>query len=472
MKRKTVFKIKARTALMLCLCILLGTALCGCVPQVGPGGDTDPSGEIKPAQKSNKSVISTAKYPEMNKYPYTGDNGYVSYEEDHEDFTKWRKSRTEQAAHEYVRAGIDGFIRASTSKIFADTEDQNLIYSPVNVYMALAMLAEVSDNNTRKQILDLLGEESIADLRKQANAVWNRNYCDDGTVTSILAASVWLSEGLGYNKDTLDVLAKDYYASSFSGVMGSEEYDKLYRDWIDEQTGGFLKDQTSSLSLDPATVLALVTTVYFRAKWDVFNPEGTAEDTFRSPTGDVKCDFMNASFSDSPYYWGDKFAAASVDLVNSGRVWFILPDEGVTPEDLFADSEALSFMLSDSEAKYSYEDQKAVRVNLSVPKFDVNSSADLVGTLKSLGVTDCFDIGKADFSPMLNVPAAVSSVKHGARVAVDEEGITAAAFTEIALCGAAAPPEEEVDLKLDRPFIFVINGMDDLPLFVGVVNQP
>ena len=33
-------------------------------------------------------------------------------------------------------------------------------------------------------------------------------------------------------------------------------------------------------------------------------------------------------------------------------------------------------------------------------------------------------------------------------------------------------PEEEVDFVLDRPFLFAITGVDRLPLFVGVVNQP
>ena len=34
------------------------------------------------------------------------------------------------------------------------------------------------------------------------------------------------------------------------------------------------------------------------------------------------------------------------------------------------------------------------------------------------------------------------------------------------------PPEEEVDFVLDSPFIFVITGSKDMPLFVGVVNRP
>ena len=57
-------------------------------------------------------------------------------------------------------------------------------------------------------------------------------------------------------------------------------------------------------------------------------------------------------------------------------------------------------------------------------------------------------------------------------MAVDEEGVTAAAYTMMANSGAGMPPEEEVDFVLDRPFLFVITGVDGLPLFTGIVNTP
>ena len=68
--------------------------------------------------------------------------------------------------------------------------------------------------------------------------------------------------------------------------------------------------------------------------------------------------------------------------------------------------------------------------------------------------------------------AYLSQAQHAARVAVDEEGVTAAAYTVMMMCGTAAPPEEEVDFVLNRPFVFAITGTDGLPLFAGIVHQP
>jgi serine protease inhibitor len=54
---------------------------------------------------------------------------------------------------------------------------------------------------------------------------------------------------------------------------------------------------------------------------------------------------------------------------------------------------------------------------------------------------------------------------------IDEKGVTGAAYT-LSLRGMGAPPDEIVDFILDRPFLFVVQGHDGLPLFVGIVNQP
>ena len=93
-----------------------------------------------------------------------------------------------------------------------------------------------------------------------------------------------------------------------------------------------------------------------------------------------------------------------------------------------------------------------------------------------MGVNDVFDPAVSDFTPMttnVKEPIILTQASHAARVVIDEEGCTAAAFTDMALGGAAPEPSAgEVDFVLDRPFLFCITGNSDLPLFVGIVNSP
>lgn len=430
------------------------------------------------AKQAAASVVKKAAYPKMAPYPdeaaYTNEDGTF----DHKGFSKAYDAWFENVLARYslsgYEAGLEGFLRQGTKEFLSASSTENLVYSPLNVYMALAMLAELTNGNSRAQILDLLGSPDIKALRKQASDLWNANYCNDGAVTSILASSLWLNENVSFKKAAMDRLAKTYYASSYKGTMGSDAFNKLLQDWLNEQTGGLLKEQTAGEKLAPDTILALATAVYFRAKWySEFAPAWTADKTFHGADGDTLCSFMHKDKSTETYYWGKQFSAVSQSLEQSGSMWFLLPKEGVSVDKLLGDSEAMGFLLSPT-SRSEWKSQKNMLVNLAVPKFDVSSKIKLADGLKALGVTDVFNDKTADFSPMAKNTDGVylSKVNHAARVAIDEQGVTAAAYTVMALSGGGMPlAKEEIDFVLDRPFLFAITGEDGLPLFVGVVNR-
>ena len=467
--------------LIACLLLLaLSLSLCACgkapVPaqpdqeeteqQPAPAGKPDPSGNADlPAENAAYAALARAVYPEMAPYP--------DLESSEEAWTAWQTGvRTQQNQPAGYADGLEAYLRASLTEFLSGAEQENRVCAPLNIYMALAMLAEVTDGESRAQILSLLGEKDTGALRTRVKALWNACYRDDGAVTSLLAASLWLNDRIGYVQETMDILAQDYYASSFRGTMGSPEYDQALRNWLNEQTGDLLKDQTSKLSMDARTVLALATTIYFKAAWsDKFSEAQTTPQTFHSPAGEQETDFLHSSFIGS-YYWGDGFSAVSLSLENGGAMWFILPDEGVSPEALLGREEAMSFILS--REKYDWEQQKRLTVHFAAPRFDVSSDLDLIDGLKDLGVRDVFDTAVSDFTPLttdVEDPIFVSQAKHAARVMIDEEGCTGAAYTVFMMaCGAAMPPEESVDFTADRPFLFLVTNFDGLPLFTGIVN--
>ena len=253
----------------------------------------------------------------------------------------------------------------------------------------------------------------------------------------------------------------------------------MLQNWLNEQTGGLLKEQVSGVEMDARTLMALATTIYFKAPWtNTFSKDATEKDVFHAADGDLTVDFMRKSSSQS-YYWGEKFSAVSLPLESNGAMWFLLPEEGTSPEELLSDGEAMEFLLfhygSGGTTDQDWHNQKYLTVHLSVPKFDVASDLDLIPGLKALGVTDVFDYAVSDFTPMTEDTDGiyVSEAKHAARVKIDEEGCEAAAYTILMMrAGGMMPPEEEIDFALDRPFLFAVTGADGLPLFAGVVNTP
>jgi serine protease inhibitor len=67
----------------------------------------------------------------------------------------------------------------------------------------------------------------------------------------------------------------------------------------------------------------------------------------------------------------------------------------------------------------------------------------------------------------------LGKIDHTVRVAVDEAGVIAAAYTVMDfLLNSGFPTNEEIDFVLDRPFLFVVSSHDQLPLITGVVEQP
>ena len=424
-------------------------------------------------QKCPDAAVRQAEYPEMAPYPDESDFIRSDGSFDDEGFSKvydaWYDSR-QNLRSETDLSGLYPFLNKSIPAFLSGAEGENRVYSPLNVYMALAMLSELTDGETRAQVLDLLGVKDLKALRAQTSALWNANYCDDGALTSILASSLWLNDTLDFVPKTLDILAETYHASTYQGVMGSDALNKALQNWLNEQTGGLLKEQAGEIELKDDTVLALATTLYYKARWDwEFFDGNNKEEPFHAPNGDLTCEFMHQSGS-STYYWGEKFSAVPKALIESGSMWLILPDEGVTPEALLQEQELYDFL----SAGHEWSKSKFLVVNLGLPKFDVDSSLDLREGLKSLGIQDAFDPDRSDFTPIVKDIEGLflSQAKHAARVTVDEEGCTATAFTVMAAAGSAMPPDDEVDFQLDRPFLFVLTNRDGLPLFVGVVNTP
>ena len=344
------------------------------------------------------------------------------------------------------------------------TGERNEVYSPVSLYVALGMLTELADGETKQQVMDLLGMSDSETLRQWTKALWQQLYHDERDSALRLGNAAFLNENMAFYKEPLDVLTEDNYASSYQVPMGSKAADKAVAAWLNQQTNDLLADDTGAIETKKSDLLRLYNTIYYKAAWqEAFFEGATKQDIFTAADGtEQRTDFMHISIEGAPVARGEGYRRASLYLKDGGRMTFYLPDEGVTVEELLQRKNILNEPLAVNDWE--------VRVNWSVPKFDIHASLELNDALQTLGVTDAFDVSKADFSPLTEQTAYVESVNQAARVRIDEEGVEAAAITEVKEAGAAPPrdlPEEE--MNLNRPFLFAI-WKDGAPLFVGVVQ--
>ena len=380
-----------------------------------------------------------------------------------------------------------GFFADTMLLLLSDEEEESAVMSPVNIFMATAMLAEITDGETRQEILDAIGVSDIDQLRDQAAKIWSMCYRDNGREKTILGNSLWLNNTiLNYRESTLKQLADSYYASSFIGSMGSEAYDRLLQQWLTEMTGGLLQQQIEGLSLDPDSALALFSTVLHETRWqEEFLPQNTKPGVFHGPAGEIDAEFMFSPYDSTSVYYGENYSFVRKPTFQ-GSVWLFLPDEGVSVSEMMqAESfrEFISTRFNQTDYYAEWIDGQpqdvtahgityhAAWVNLTVPKLDLSCEQDLTDALQKLGIRTAFTKGEADYTPVTDQPEVfLKQAKQGTRLIMDEEGISAASYVEY-LAGAPAI-EEEIDMVFDRPFFILVTGPEYVPLFAGVVNEP
>lgn len=111
-------------------------------------------------------------------------------------------------------------------------------------------------------------------------------------------------------------------------------------------------------------------------------------------------------------------------------------------------------------------------VELSLPKFKVESFSELSKPLKSIGLLHVFGTA-GGFQRMSEDPRVrMDEVLHKVSVEVTEEGTEAAAVTAI-MMRTSAMIQETLTLAFDRPFLFFIEHKDSRTvLFAGRVEDP
>ena len=483
----------------LALLICLTLALTGCAqtpPAPGGDGPSKPADNGEGAKLLSQYALAEVELPELPAEPSWAEIDAALEKLDYdklgeEEYNKaqnalWDDFEARRVAYvDAVKAlrgeGVDeamtpallSYSLKTVSKLLGGEERENVVYSPANLYLALAMLSETTAGDTRAQLLDLLGAPDEETVRTTANALWRALYADTETEKLRLANSLWLSEGGAYKSDTVERLARDYYASVYSVPMGADGTNKAVQAWLSENTGGLLADAAKSVETKAETVMLLLSALYFKDRWsDEFYDGATSEDTFTAADGAAqRVDFMHKTQDRSGYVRGENYTVAQLSFRYGARMSFLLPDEGAALTPLLRSEAALTDLFT---GVYENDRVQTAMLNWSVPKFDVGSNLELTKAMEAIGVTDVFDFERADFSPLADfaVPVEVTQVQHAARVKIDEEGCEAAAFTAIIAEATSAMPEELpiVEMNLNRPFAFAISGADGLPLFVGTVN--
>ena len=148
-------------------------------------------------------------------------------------------------------------------------------------------------------------------------------------------------------------------------------------------------------------------------------------------------------------------------------MWIFLPDEEDSVEDVLSSKDFMNLVTQGNGVEC-----KKYEITLSLPKFDITSHDSAEKYLERLGITDIFG-SNADFSPVTDSNVAVGEILQGTRLKIDEEGVVGGAYSEAVIYyGEPLPLQKNIDLVVNRPFVVAITTRANLPLFIGVINDP
>ena len=347
---------------------------------------------------------------------------------------------------------------------YREMEHQAAILKEIGEGLIAAYTAKTG--KTRDEIAAALGSADVAATAEQCGKLM-RLLATDPQSDVRLANSVWMRPDAQFEQPFVDAMRDQFYASLFLADFGTDTADKAMAQWIADNTEGTLNPTFES---QEGQLLSLIDTVYFKSEWaKAFDAEATEPGMFAAEGGAMQAAFM-AQRLDRPQEirQTETYTRASLGFMDGSEMTFVLPAEGKGVQDLLADGALL-------EEAFAGETTGEAFVTYRVPKFGFDSSYGLIPALERLGITAAFG-DWADFSNLSRTPAYVSSVAQESHIGLDENGVEASAYTKVDIMEMSALPDPsvigELELNLNRPFLYEIRTRQGIPLFIGVCTQP
>lgn len=382
------------------------------------------------------------------------------------------RANADPAAAQDVRAAMDSF-SADLYKVLARAQG-NVILSPFSVEVALAMTRAGAVGETAVQMDRVLHASLSKDLSAGFNAIDQslakrpgKYKVGDQTLDLELGTAnrIWGQKDFSFEAAFLDTLARDYGAGMqiVDYKTAHEAARRTINDWVAARTKDRVKDLIPQGVLDALTRLVLTNAIYMKAVW--LHPFSDAvPGTFHRADGSgVQAQLMSLSES-LAYGVGAGYQAVRLPYVGGVSMVVIVPDAGRL--------DSMERSLDGATLRRIANGLSSAHVALSMPKFSFRLQALLKDALSELGMEVAFS-GRADFSGMTKQePLQIADVIHQAFIAVDEKGTEAAAATAVVVRATSAP-QPPVELKIDRPFLFLIQDDETgAILFMGRLVDP
>ena len=339
------------------------------------------------------------------------------------------------------------FIR---SVVAVEDKDANLAVSPYSAGVALSMLAEGAEGQTRAEF-----NKALNDCLFKSEDLGGNNKI---TVNSV--NSLWVDDNFSVRNRYVSLMQKDFDALVTTLSFSDPATVKAINNWCSEHTNGKITEIIDELS--PNDVMVLVNALYFKAPWlNPFDEHMTSSAKFHGSKSVSDVEMMaRKAYMNYAEYNGCQL----VELPYEGgryAMYVLLP-----PEDM--DINELIGYLSQESYDAAMNSLQSKEVLLKMPKVKVETSLLLNQSLQHMGIRTAFT-GAADFKGISEMgPLSLGLVKQKCYVEISEKGTEAAAVTSAQIRMTALRPSQYVRMTVDRPYLFFVTDKQESNiLFAG-----
>lgn len=319
-------------------------------------------------------------------------------------------------------------------------KEKNLIISPISVYQILSLTANGAKGETLKQMLKALSSDELLDLNKINLGILKAVK----QFTSIEIANAVFTNFKPINKFTNMAYT---YEATIQGLRDAAQIN----DWCDAKTHGKIKKIIDSI--EPNTMMILLNAVYFKGVWKKeFDPKNTKKKAFYNlgdKNNEALVDMMNIQEA-FKYYEDSTVQIIEIPFTkDSASAIIMLPNVGIDINTFISelDDQKLQKYLS-----YLFPE----KVDLTLPKFELEFESQLTDALQNLGMKDAFG-GDADLSGMKRErDIYISKVIQKTYLKVDENGAEAAAATAVIIKTKSISREKR--MVINRPFLMFLKS--------------
>lgn len=350
---------------------------------------------------------------------------------------------------DYVKI-INSFAEKITKQVFKDNENE--IFSPISLYIALSMLLEgVSNSSAKNELICLLGLEQKC-LRQCLNKIYENNYYSNYYGRTYMANSIWISNNFFVKENYSKILKNHYFAENYYVNFKNMDSKKKIIKWLNYYTEDMLNLSLENYYISDDLTLLLINTIYFNNNWLIQFDEKNNHKSVFNLTNEVTTEINYMMHQIETYY-----------NVN---------EDYVLVQDYFENDNTITYIMPQNN-NFSYNNiEQSLNigiVNLSIPKFKFIKNYDLKEDLKELGVKQIFENNNSLENISKNL--FVDYIRQNVGIDFSEKGVEATSITSIGI-NKTSLPHNEINIILDKPYYYIIKDANGIILFIGYVNNP